>query len=64
MFDSEGANGVLKVIDFGSSVFVQPNEGVSVHQLGHAMPHALAHTCCWRVAPLALLRCLAPPYSC
>ncbi|KAG2439835.1 hypothetical protein HYH02_010468 [Chlamydomonas schloesseri] len=28
MFDSEGANGVLKVLDFGSSVFVQPNETV------------------------------------
>ncbi|KAG2443965.1 hypothetical protein HXX76_002304 [Chlamydomonas incerta] len=28
MFDSEGANGVLKVLDFGSSMFVQPNETV------------------------------------
>eukprot|EP00198_Chlamydomonas_reinhardtii_P004080 XP_001693416.1 predicted protein [Chlamydomonas reinhardtii] len=28
MFDSEGANGVLKVLDFGSSAFVQPNETV------------------------------------
>ncbi|GLI66227.1 hypothetical protein VaNZ11_009966 [Volvox africanus] len=28
MFDSEGASGVLKVLDFGSSVFVQPNETV------------------------------------
>ena len=28
MFDSEGANGVVKVIDFGSSVFVQPDEEV------------------------------------
>ncbi|EFJ51622.1 hypothetical protein VOLCADRAFT_116471 [Volvox carteri f. nagariensis] len=28
MFDSEGASGVLKVLDFGSSVFVQPNEMV------------------------------------
>ncbi|KAG2498443.1 hypothetical protein HYH03_003700 [Edaphochlamys debaryana] len=26
MFDSEGATGVLKVLDFGSSMFVQPNE--------------------------------------
>ncbi|MEW5302698.1 MAG: hypothetical protein WDW36_005452 [Sanguina aurantia] len=28
MFDSEGADGILKVIDFGSSVYVQPNEAV------------------------------------
>lgn len=28
MFDSEGANGVLKVLDFGSAVFVQPHEQV------------------------------------
>ncbi|GIL67400.1 hypothetical protein Vafri_20799 [Volvox africanus] len=28
MFDSEGASGVLKVLDFGSSAFVQPNETV------------------------------------
>lgn len=26
MFDSEGAGGVLKVVDFGSSVFIQPGE--------------------------------------
>ncbi len=34
MFDSEGANGVLKVLDFGSSAFVQPNEMVGVPYRG------------------------------
>jgi serine/threonine protein kinase len=29
MFDSEGAHGVLKMLDYGSSVFVQPHEMVS-----------------------------------
>jgi serine/threonine protein kinase len=28
MFDSEGAHGVLKMLDYGSSVFVQPHEMV------------------------------------
>lgn len=34
MFDSEGANGVLKVLDFGSSAFVQPNEMVGGDAVG------------------------------
>ena len=34
MFDSEGAQGVVKVIDFGSSIYIQPNETVREPKAG------------------------------
>jgi hypothetical protein len=42
MFDSEGASGVLKVLDFGSSVFVQPSETVSRPTARAAAQHSTA----------------------
>mmetsp|Transcript_7697 Transcript_7697/g.15072 ORF Transcript_7697/g.15072 Transcript_7697/m.15072 type:complete len:598 (-) Transcript_7697:661-2454(-) len=70
MFDSEGANGVLKVIDFGSSIFVEP-DGIVHNAFGtvrYASPEMANDYCgqktdIWSVGVVMYtLLCGRPPF--